>query len=134
SRELKGVPGRWDLFSLDAVDGEAIGPPLDPQQAAEYRLLASPPNDRARQRRWLIPIAALTSLLFIGGLLLLQRRGSGAAPPTSSGAGAITESLAVLSARSGALSKRVSIKGFSAGPLVLSPAIKGVPFAWVLSG
>ena len=40
SRELKGVPGKWEVFALAAVDGEAVGSPLAPKQAAEQRMLA----------------------------------------------------------------------------------------------
>jgi len=42
SRELRSVPGHWELSSLDAVDDEPIGPPLEAQQATEYRDRASP--------------------------------------------------------------------------------------------
>jgi hypothetical protein len=45
SRQLKGVPGTWDLFSLDAIDGVSIGVPLDPSKAAESG------RDRVRRHR-----------------------------------------------------------------------------------
>src|SRR5207247_2157467 len=31
ARELKGVPGTWELFALTAVDGQPVGEPLDPK-------------------------------------------------------------------------------------------------------
>src|SRR5262245_3280873 len=51
SRELKGVPGDWDLFSLDAVDGTSIGPPLDQPAAVELREAACPPETPRTPRR-----------------------------------------------------------------------------------
>jgi class 3 adenylate cyclase len=52
THELKGVPGAWRLFALLAVDGVALGPPLDPLVAAERRTVASShqPEGRTRAR------------------------------------------------------------------------------------
>jgi YVTN family beta-propeller protein len=75
SQELKGVPGPFDLFVLSAVDGESVGPPLDPQQATEYRQRVSAPGGRAKDRRWLVLasviVVAVGAAAAISGALLL---------------------------------------------------------------
>jgi class 3 adenylate cyclase len=74
SRELKGVPGRWELFSLDAVEGESIGPPLDPKDARTKWDRWSPAEaPRRRPLRVLLPaIAGLIILASAGAAAMLR--------------------------------------------------------------
>jgi class 3 adenylate cyclase len=90
SRELKGVPGRWELFSLDAVDGESIGPPLDPEDARDRRSEAAPPpaerTDRRTRRLSVAAGAVIVSIVI--AVVLADRRTSTAPPSSKNGAGA----------------------------------------------
>jgi DNA-binding beta-propeller fold protein YncE len=61
SRELKGVPGLWELFNLDAVDGESLGLPLDPPAAIELRDRATPAPGAAQGRSRLVVAAAVVA-------------------------------------------------------------------------
>ena len=76
SRELKGVQGRWELSSLDAVDAESIGPPLDPPAAVELRERASPPDlQRGRPRAAMVlGIAGILVAASAGAILLFRDR------------------------------------------------------------
>jgi len=49
--DLKGVPGRWRLFSLASVDGLALEPPLDAEDARHRRSQAAPPPAERKTRR-----------------------------------------------------------------------------------
>jgi len=84
SRELKGVPGRWDLFRLDAVDGEPIGAPLNPEEARQARDRSSPPEVQNRTRPWMVPLGIAAILLASAAALVLTRDDPGStAAPTS---------------------------------------------------
>jgi class 3 adenylate cyclase len=135
SRELKGVPGRWELFSLDAVDGESIGPPLDPKQAAEYRLHASPVEQVSDRKRiaWRAAIAAVVVLTV--AVILVSRRQPNEQPQAPNPGPLVRETVAVLDARSGAVLLRPPL-GNAAGPIVLT-APQGranQAFAWIVAG
>jgi len=64
-REMKGVRQRWEVFSLDAVDGQSIGRPLDPSEAVELRERASPPRGAEKRRKWIIPAAAAAATVAV---------------------------------------------------------------------
>jgi class 3 adenylate cyclase len=142
SRELKGVPGRWELFSLDAVDGESVGPPLDPKQAAEQRLLVSPVAAVPARKRiaWWAGVAALVVLTV--AVILVSRRQPNEQPRTPDTVPAVSQTLAVLSADSGDVLERLDaayavvagLKGTS-GPIVLTAPAGAAhqAFAWIIS-
>lgn len=143
SRELKGVPGRWELFSLDAVDGESIGSPLDSKQAAEYRLHASPVEQVSDRKRiaWRAAIVAVVVLTV--AVILVSRRQPNDPSRTPDTGPAVTQTLAVLSADSGEVLERPSdvvyavvsgLKGTS-GPIVLTAPAGAAhqAFAWIIS-
>jgi class 3 adenylate cyclase/streptogramin lyase len=65
---LRGVPGTWQLFGLEAVDGRALEPVPDPPTAAERRAAIAAPTILRRSR---VPaaIAALVVLLLVAAVL-----------------------------------------------------------------
>src|SRR5262249_36054670 len=102
SRELKGVPGRWELFSLDAVDAESIGPPLDPQQAVEFRERASLREQLTRGRglvvrrlpaalggRRVVALAVAVVVTVVAVPLIASRTGKGPTGLAANAVGAI---------------------------------------------
>ena len=54
SRELKGVPGTWEMLELQRIDGRHVEEPLDPRVAGPLRAEVS--QRAARRRR--LPLAA----------------------------------------------------------------------------
>lgn len=72
-RELKGVPGRWRLFRVVAVDGAPVPPPLEEEEAGERRrALEAPPL--IRRRRGLIGLLAM-SLVALAAAVFYATRG-----------------------------------------------------------
>ena len=114
SRELKGVQGRWELFSLDAVDGRTVGPPLDADEARRSRDRSSPPEPSNAPSRRALPfgIAAALVVLLAGGLLLSRDHAGQTAPPPISGPPA--QQLVALADQSGS-------DAFEIGPLDAVP-------------
>jgi len=85
SRELKGVPGSWEVFSLEVVDGKPIGPPLDPEEARQARDRSSPPEaPRTRPLRVLLPAIAVVTILVSAGAVSMLRNhpGTTTTPPS----------------------------------------------------
>jgi class 3 adenylate cyclase/streptogramin lyase len=74
---LKGVPGTWQLYGLEAVDGRPLEPVPDPPTAAERRAAIAAPTILRRSR---VPaaIAAGAVLLLVVALVL---RDQGSPPP-----------------------------------------------------
>jgi class 3 adenylate cyclase len=74
---LKGVPGTWQLYGLEAVDGRPLEPGPDPPTAAERRAAIATPTLLRRSR---VPaaIAAAAVVLLIIALVL---RDHGSQPP-----------------------------------------------------
>jgi class 3 adenylate cyclase len=144
SRELRGVQGRWDLFSLDAVDGESIGVPLDTSQAIEQRDRASP-MEESRRSRGRVLVTALAVLVAVTTSLVLATRGHpSAGTPVSTPSPAVHETVAVLSADDGHLLFRSASGGSTIdsgpqganGPIVLTgpQGRSGQSFAWEMTG
>jgi YVTN family beta-propeller protein len=138
SRELKGVPGVWNLFSLDAVDGRPIGLPLDPSDAAETRKRLSPEPAARRNTRLLVPgvIAGILVIAVVGALAIPRPSHSTTSSPS-------------VSALSGAVAAKIDTTDGSVmpvdvpnipmdapvGPVVLTQpmGLSGQSFAWFLS-
>jgi len=133
SRELKGVPGRWELFSLDAVDGEPIGQSLQPDEAAEARDRSSPPETpEGRPPRLLLAGLAML-LVAVSVVVVLSHRDKGSITPTQT-SGPFAAAPVALNDGSGDEAFRVSIPGrYGVGPIVLTGAAAPTAFAWVPS-
>jgi class 3 adenylate cyclase len=134
-RELKGVPGTWELFALAAVDDQPIGVPLDPQDAAEARDRSSPPEplERTRLRTLLVGIG-IVSVVALTGAVLFQRDRSGSAV-TPPGPAAVPVALVALRDRSGDDAFPVDLAALQTGYLVGPSLITGradtpSAFAW----
>jgi class 3 adenylate cyclase/streptogramin lyase len=65
---LKGVPGTWQLYELEAVDGRPLDPIPDPPAAAERRAAIAAPTLLRRSR---VPAAIAGVALVLLALLLL---------------------------------------------------------------
>lgn len=132
----KGVPGRWELFSLDAVDGESIGSPLDPKQAAEYRLHASPVEQVSDRKRIALRVLVVAmAAVLIAGALLVEHRRRGSAQPTPAGSGSADAPVEVLDAGSGmALFPVLPQRGWANEIVLTSSSVGPSTFAWVRSG
>ncbi len=65
--DLKGVPGTWTLFDVLAVDDEARPAPVETEQSAERRDLATVPGANRPSRRW---IAAAAGIAVIAAALV----------------------------------------------------------------
>jgi hypothetical protein len=135
-------PGDGSSPVLDAVDGESIGPPLDPKDATEYRLHASPVEPVSNRKRiaWRAAIAAVVVLTV--AVILVSRRQPNEHPGTPDTVPAVSQTLAVLSADSGDVLERLDaayavvagLKGTS-GPIVLTAPAGAAhqAFAWIIS-
>jgi YVTN family beta-propeller protein len=137
-RDLKGVPGRWQLYALVAVDGKALDVPLDTGVAMEARERASPPLEQ-RQRGRMVSLGIAATVLAIAGLGVFAWSRS-SAPPTP------TPSVQTFS---GVVVVRVDLNDGTvlpvdvpnvpfdvpAGPVVLTRpgGLAGQSFAWILS-
>jgi class 3 adenylate cyclase len=143
-RELKGVPGRWELFSLDAVDGESIGPPLELEQASEFRQRASPVEHVTERRRILWGAALALATLLAATVIVISRQQSNGLPQPPTESPAVQGTLAILSSATGEVVDRPpnvtqsAIAGAvgTSGPIVLTAPAGAGPqaFAWIMSG
>lgn len=77
---LKGVPGTWQLYGLETVDGRPLEPVPDTPTAAERRAAIAAPTILRRRRTPLLIAGSLGLLILV--LLLLVDRGP---PPTTAG-------------------------------------------------
>jgi class 3 adenylate cyclase len=75
---LKGVPGTWQLYELEAVDGRPLDPVPDPPAAAERRAAIAAPTLLRRSR---LPAAIAASALVLLFVLALVLRDRGSPPP-----------------------------------------------------
>jgi class 3 adenylate cyclase len=124
ARELKGVPGTWELSELAAVDDQPIGVPLDPKDAAEARDRSSPP-EAPKGSRLRTSAIALTGVLVVllAGVVLLRRHDSDstATPPAS---GSAPTALVALSDGSGDEAFPVDLPalriGYVVGPILFT--------------
>src|SRR5262245_61082075 len=62
AHELKGVPGRWQVFPLTAVDGRERESPLEADEAAQRREAIRPSAGPSRRPIWWIVAATATAL------------------------------------------------------------------------
>lgn len=70
ARELKGVPGTWQVFALTSVDGQPLGPPLAPEEAAERLGRVHPqPFIERHARRVALGVAVLLVIAGAGAAL-----------------------------------------------------------------
>ena len=123
ARELKGVPGTWELSELVAVDDQPIGVPLDPRGAAEAVDRSSPVEAPKRSR--LRSAIALTGILVVllAGVVFLPWQDSDptATPPASVSA---PTALVALSDASGDEAFPVDLPvlriGFVVGPILFT--------------
>jgi class 3 adenylate cyclase len=75
---LKGVPGTWQLYELEAVDGRSLDPVPDPPAAAERRAAIAAPTLLRRSR---VPAAIAASALVLLLVLALVLDDQGSPPP-----------------------------------------------------
>jgi class 3 adenylate cyclase len=102
ARELKGVPGSWELFDLVAVDGQPMGSPLGAEDARQARDRSSPPEPAKQPppRARTIGAASFLVVALAAAVVLFTRdRANPAATPTS---GPSPEALVALKDGSGA--------------------------------
>ena len=75
---LKGVPGTWQLYGLEAVDGRSLESVPDPMSAAERRAAIAAPTILRRSR---VPVAIAASVLVLLLVLALVLRDQGSPLP-----------------------------------------------------
>jgi class 3 adenylate cyclase/streptogramin lyase len=134
SRELKGVPGHWELFSLDAVDGESIGASLEPDVAAEARDRSSPPETPKGRPPRLLLAGLAVSLVAVSAVAVLvsSDKSHSITPPLTTGP--LPTALVGFNDGSGDEAFRVPlVGGGGGGPIVLTGAAAPTAFAWVAS-
>jgi hypothetical protein len=132
---LKGIPDRFDLYRLTAVDAHSIGPPLDTQQGSELRDRATPPGHSGRSAGWRVLGAAAVVVVLIAGVLLTEHGRGGSAQQTSTGPGPADSPVEVLDTGSGVALFPVPLTGGWANEIVLTSSSVGPStFAWVRSG
>ena len=139
SRELKGVPGRWELFSLDAVDAEPIGTRLDPKDAVAARDRSSPPQTPKAPSLRVVPlgIGAILVALLAGGILLFRGHTGQTVVPST--VGPTPAALVALTDASGEVAFPVDLaplpRNAYAGPIVLTGRVDTpTAFSWVPVG
>jgi class 3 adenylate cyclase len=138
SRELRGVPGSWELFSLDAVDGESIGPPLDARQAVESQERASPPvaMTRAPGRTPAIVAAAILAALLVGVVVLLREPSFPTAGPATTPV--TPREVGALSRSTGDEAFLIDLPGLNygrTGPIVFTGRAQSAEaYAWIPAG
>jgi class 3 adenylate cyclase len=138
ARELKGVPGTWELFALAALDDQRVGEPLDPKDAAVARNRSSPSEVPKRSPMRALPLGLAGILVAaLAGALLLHRDRSGSTV-TSPTSGAVPTALVALSEGSGDEAFPVALRPerfVTFGPIVLTGGVDSpAAFAWVPSG
>lgn len=80
--ELKGVPGTWTLYDVMAVDDQLRPAPIEQASVASERRdrVASSPTAGRRDRRWLIPVAAVAVIAAAFAAYALARPASTSVP------------------------------------------------------
>jgi len=79
--ELRGVPGRWALFALEAVDERPVPGPSHPEEAGVARAAIVSSERASRRRRWPAAIAALIVAVAVATTVVVSSSGK-AAPIT----------------------------------------------------
>ena len=135
SHELKGVPGSRELFALAAADGQPVGIPLDPKDAAEARDRSSPPETpKGPPPRLLLAglAASLVAVSAVAILLLSDKSRPSKAPQTST---PLSAALVGLNDGSGyeAFPRVPLVGGGGVGPIVPTRTAASTAFAWVPS-
>jgi YVTN family beta-propeller protein len=137
-RDLKGVPGTWQLNTLNAVDGTALDVPLDTGLAAEARERASPKLDQRRTGR-MVRLGILAAVLSLVGVSAFAWSRSSTPPTPTPSAQTFSGVLVVRVDLADGSVLPVDVAGVPmdvpAGPVVLTQpsGLAGQSFAWILS-
>ena len=84
AHDLKGIPTRWNLFSVEEVDGKRTPPAMESAEADALRQRTVISDRQARSRSFVV--GAITGLLVLAGVAAFLLRGNeqgGAARPAS---------------------------------------------------
>ena len=137
-RELKGVPGTWQVYALVASDGMAMDVPLDTSVAVEARERASPPLEQRRTGR-MASLGIAATVLSIAGLGLFAWSRSSTPPTPTPSAQTFSGVVVVRVDLNDGTVLPVDVPNVPfdvpAGPVVLTrpSGLAGQSFAWILS-
>jgi class 3 adenylate cyclase len=140
TRELKGVPGNWELLILTSVDGRPSGGPTDPKDAREARDRASPKDSPKRSpSAALIFLAGGLAVVLVGAILATRGRAGSGSPIASSTSPPVAMALVALTDGTGVEAFPVNLPALSAGTLVGPMVFTGrvdtpTAFAWIPTG
>jgi YVTN family beta-propeller protein len=138
-RELKGVPGTWELYSLSSVGSTTVELPLDPNDAVQAREHVSPRRDERQRNRMVFPAIAVGALVLIAAGALALARPSATPTPTPPSSQVFAGAAAVRLDMTDSSLLPIDIPNVpydvSAGPVVLTRpgGLSGLAFAWILS-
>jgi class 3 adenylate cyclase len=139
ARELKGVPGTWELSELVAVDDQPIGVPLDPRDAAEARDRSSPPEapKASPLRTSAIALTGVLVVLLVGVVLLRWHDSDSTGTPPAS----VSAPTALMALRDGSGDEAFPVDlpalqiAYVVGPILFTgPADTPEAFTWMPVG
>jgi class 3 adenylate cyclase/outer membrane protein assembly factor BamB len=140
TRELKGVPGTWELFALAAVDEQPVGEPLDPTDAAEARNRSSPKQAPKRSPRVaLVLLTSALAVILVGSILTTRGRTGSGSPEASSTSPPVAAALVALMDGTGLEAFSIDLPALRTntlvGPIVFTGRVDTpVAFAWMPTG
>jgi hypothetical protein len=83
THRLKGLEDEARLFIVTALDGQAVGPPIEPEVATSRRAEIAPTSSRTRRR--VAAGAVVAGAIAVAGVVLLARAEEPAPDPTRQG-------------------------------------------------
>jgi class 3 adenylate cyclase len=139
TRELKGVPGKWELLILTSVDGRPSGP-TDPKDARAARDRASPKDAEKRSpSAALVFLAGALAVILVGAILATHGRAGSGSPVASSTSPPVPVALVALTDGTGVEAFPIDLPALRAntlvGPIVFTGRLDTpAAFAWIPTG
>jgi DNA-binding beta-propeller fold protein YncE len=140
TRELKGVPGNWELLILASVDGRPTEGSPDPKNAREVRDRSSPKEAPKRSpRAALVLLASALAVILVGAILTARGRAGSGSPVASSTSPPLAVALVALTDGTGVEAFPIDLPARRAGTLVGPIVFTGrvdtpAAFAWIPTG
>jgi class 3 adenylate cyclase len=119
---LKGLEGEFRLFGVAGVDGRAIDPPLEPDEAVERRQEIFP--GAPRRGALIVGLAVGVVAVMVGSVLLLNRD---TAPPPARSVGPLEHAVASVDPETGRIGTTIDLGG--AIPGYVGPSFLDHPLA-----
>jgi class 3 adenylate cyclase len=140
TRELKGVPGRWELLILMSVDDRPIALPPDPGDARKARGRSSPVEEPKRSSlAALVVLASALAVILVAAIVSTRDHAGSGSPGASSNSAPAAMALVALTDGAGLEAFPIDLPALRqntlVGPIVFTGRVDApAAFAWIPTG